>query len=236
MRLTRATCTPVHVAPPARQVRPRTAPMSPRTVSSCDTTSLACRPRSPRRAARFAGRVASRSRAVRHSKERMSPGSTERCDRFECRCRPAWPGRATVVTVHVAPPARAERHARRAWSLQSTERGDRRRLPCRPAGSGGAAWKGESVARVDQAGRHAWRASPWRAFDAVSTSCAVGGRGWVDGLTERGTKGRCVGPQARSSVVEHYLDTVGVGGSKPLAPTKESRRLRGVLTNARPTS
>ncbi len=28
--------------------------------------------------------------------------------------------------------------------------------------------------------------------------------------------------QARSSVVEHYLDTVGVGGSKPLAPTTYS--------------
>src|ERR1043166_3523244 len=30
--------------------------------------------------------------------------------------------------------------------------------------------------------------------------------------------------QARSSVVEHYLDTVGVVGSIPIAPTIESRK------------
>ena len=38
--------------------------------------------------------------------------------------------------------------------------------------------------------------------------------------------------QARSSVVEHYLDTVGVVGSKPIAPTKKARergRLERVL-------
>src|SRR5664279_2360239 len=28
-------------------------------------------------------------------------------------------------------------------------------------------------------------------------------------------------PLARSSAVEHYLDTVGVGGSRPPAPTKQ---------------
>ena len=31
--------------------------------------------------------------------------------------------------------------------------------------------------------------------------------------------------QARSSVVEHYLDTVGVVGSKPIAPTIFPRQL-----------
>ena len=209
--------------------------MSPRQPGKCDRARHRCRPARSRRATRRVSHVARGAHVGRHDSLDMSPRVPVPCGIRRRECRPARPrgatassvavappGRATVVTVHVAPPARAERHARRAWSLQSTERGDRRRLPCRPAGSGGASWNGESVARVDQAGRHVWRASPWRAFDAVSTSCAVGGRGRVGGLTERGTKGRCVGPQARSSVVEHYLDTVGVGGSKPLAPTRKT--------------
>src|SRR5664279_3314561 len=33
-------------------------------------------------------------------------------------------------------------------------------------------------------------------------------------------------PLARSSAVEHYLDTVGVGGSRPPAPTKKRPRMR----------
>ena|GEM_PF-6067169 len=34
--------------------------------------------------------------------------------------------------------------------------------------------------------------------------------------------------QARSSVVEHYLDTVGVVGSIPIAPTRHSLRIQGI--------
>jgi hypothetical protein len=36
----------------------------------------------------------------------------------------------------------------------------------------------------------------------------------------------CLTTQARSSVGEHYLDTVGVSGSIPLVPTKTRDQIR----------
>ena len=191
------------------------------------------RPAAGVRSHRWRDRGDPRRASRRTAEERRATGRRERGDRSRPSCRTAEERWATASRGEGAAVGRAVRQGGAGASHGSWPRWDRLREACRSGEGRRVGCRGEKGDRREASGRTAgfgsatergWRARGWRArgWRARGWRLAVAG----PGLTRGRAKGRCFGPQARSSVVEHYLDTVGVAGSTPVAPTNSRRICR----------
>ena len=183
-------------------------------------------------ATRGGGDVAGWGGMGRQEAGKMSPDACAWGDRRRWRCRRMRGHGATGRGGDVAGCGGMGRQEAVEMSLDAEAWGDTRRWRGRRMRRHGATGAGGDVAGCGLMGR---QEQVGMSPDAGPWSDITGGQGprrgaWRGSQPERGAEltqgrvdGRCSGPQARSSVVEHYLDTVGVAGSTPVAPTRKAR-------------